>query len=78
MGHVVVGLMKQELNWAVVGLLAMNLIAQYIFYIAVFSAAHDVRMFVIIGFFGIVQSFAIFLSFGGWLISGMFRPLDAS
>lgn len=77
-GHVAVGLMKQELNGAIVGLFLMNLLTRFLFIVAVYSAANSFGTFALIGFFGIVEVFAVFLSFGGWLISGMLRPLDAS
>lgn len=81
--HVIVGLIKQEWNGAILGLLGLNLITYYVLLLALLSSsAFSPAAFFTLGLatsmiYGLIQTVNIFLSFGAWMFSGIFRPLDA-
>jgi len=82
--HLVVGAMKQEWNGAVVGLLGLNLLISYGLRIAVFtSGTLTIQSFLMLGvvnslIFAILNLVNVFFAFGAWMISGFFRPFEAT
>jgi hypothetical protein len=78
-----VGLVKQEWNWSVLAVLLLNLLIRGIFLLAFPTYGAFFVLATLFGIFsGILGAFVGFLglslSFGGWMASSFFRPLDAA
>jgi len=81
--YVFVGLIKQEWNMSVLAVLLLNILIRVLFLLAFPTYGALLVLATLFGIFsGIVGAFVGFLglslSFGGWMTSSFFRPLDAS
>lgn len=73
--YLVVCLVKQEFNTAILALLAMNVVVRLLLAVAFASSVDTVQMFLVVGFFNVVGFVAALLSFGGWILSSFLRPV---
>lgn len=74
----VVGLIKQECNGALIGLLAISIALRLVLGLAVFnSMTVHLSAFLMIGIMGMLGFIPFFVGVAGWILSGFFRPLDA-
>lgn len=73
----VVGLVKQEVNPAMVGLLVLNLLVKFLLGFAFATSADTVSMLAMWGLFNWFSFVGVCVSFFGWLCCSFFRRLDA-
>jgi hypothetical protein len=82
--HLVVGAIKQEWNGAVIGLLALNLLLSYgLMMAAITSGTLSVQSLLMLGIMssmimGLLRLVNVFFAFGAWMVSGFFRPFEAT
>ena len=66
---------RQEGNSAIFSILLLNLIIRYLFAL-VFATPDTASLLTLFTIFGLVPFMGVFLSFIGWLIGGLFRPVS--
>lgn len=73
--YLVVGLLKQEINSAIISLLALTVGIPYALLPAFMSSATQMSHFVLFGLFNFMGFIATIVAFGGWIMSSFFRPI---
>ena len=73
---VAVGLIKQDVNWAMVALLLLNLVVTKLLGFAFSSKVDTLSMLAMWGLFNWFGFIGVCVSFFGWLCSSFFRRLD--
>jgi len=74
----VVGLVRQEWNMAIVGLFVLNIVIDgSLTYAMLTSPAKDVGSLLTLGLVNWLKYFGTFLGMLGWIISSVFRPMEA-
>lgn len=66
---------RQEGNGAIFSILLLNLIIRYLFAL-VFATPDTASLLTLFSVFGLVPFMGVFLSFIGWLVGGLFRPVS--
>ena len=73
--YLIVALIKQECNTAVVGLLALQIVLFQGLSLAFVSSGGAMKQIGSLMMFGLMNGFAVFVAFLGWLLSSFFRPV---
>jgi hypothetical protein len=76
-GALFVGLVKQEVNPAILALLGLNLLVKLLLGYAFASTADTISMLAMWGLFNWFGFVGVCISFFGWMCSSFFRRLDA-
>jgi hypothetical protein len=76
--YFVVGLIRQEMNPAVTALLLSNIVVRSLLGVAFQSSADTLSLLAMYGMFSLLLFVTVIASFAGWLMSGFFRPVNAS
>ena len=66
---------RQEGNGAIFSILLLNLVIRYLFAL-VFATPDTASLLTLFSVFGLVPFMGVFLSFIGWLVGGLFRPVS--
>lgn len=75
-GYLLLAMVKQECNPAIVALLGLNVLVRGLFGIAFAPVADTASLTALWGFFNWASIFGVVLSFSGWLLSSFFRGIE--
>ena len=75
--YVIIGLVRQEFNPAMNGLLGGHVIVRSALSFAFMSNPGAPAMFATFGLFSLMSFFTVLVTFGGWILSSLFRPFEA-
>lgn len=74
--YLIVGAIKQEMNWAMIGLLAGLVCVRMLILLTSLAGAPLLLAIVFAGFMDFLGFFGVCIAFTGWFVSNFFRPVN--